>query len=66
MSRFTLLSFFFLGIIFQGLFQAEILHVPGDYSTIQNAINTSQEGDTVLVSDGSYFENIKLRVKVIS
>jgi hypothetical protein len=65
MSRFSLLFFFFLGIIFQGSFHTEILTVPGEYSTIQNAINASGEGDTVLVSDGTYLENINFNGKNI-
>ncbi len=31
-----------------------VLHVPGEYSTIQTAINAAQNGDTVLVADGTY------------
>lgn len=58
MHRFILLIFFFLGILFQGLFKASVLKVPDDYNTIQEAINASQNGDTVLVADGTYFENI--------
>ena len=33
-------------------------NVPGDYSTIQEAINASQDGDNIVVSSGTYYENI--------
>ena len=34
------------------------IHVPGDYPTIQDGINASVNGDTVLVAPGTYVENI--------
>ncbi len=44
---------------------ANVLEVPDEYSTIQSAINASQNGDTVLVSPGTYFENINFNGKNI-
>ena len=35
-----------------------VIHVPGDYSTIQLGLNNASEGDTVLVESGTYIENI--------
>jgi parallel beta-helix repeat protein len=35
-----------------------IINVPGDYPTIQLAINASIDGDTVLVQPGTYVENV--------
>lgn len=40
--------------------KAAVIHVPADYSTIQSAVNASEEGDTVLVSAGTYFENVQI------
>ena len=45
---------------------AQIIHVPGDYSTIQAAINAAYGGDTVLVEEGSYLENINFTGKAIT
>ena len=39
--------------------------VPQQYPTIQAGITASVHGDTVLVSEGTYFENIKYRGKRI-
>ena len=43
----------------------QILRVPQDYSTIQAAIDTAQNSDTVLVSEGRYYENINYYWKKI-
>jgi hypothetical protein len=40
---------------------SRVWHVPGDFSTIQPAIDAASGGDTVLVAPGVYTENLKLR-----
>ncbi len=35
-----------------------IIDVPGTYPTIQAAINASASGDTIIVSPGTYYENV--------
>jgi hypothetical protein len=42
---------------------ASILNVPGNYPTIQSAINAAVNGDTILVAPGTYYENVNFRGK---
>jgi parallel beta-helix repeat protein len=36
------------------------IYVPDNYSTIQSAVNAASYGDTIIVRDGTYIENIKV------
>lgn len=60
-----------LGLIFFSLISvfvlnAYIIHVPADYSEIQEAIDVSAEGDTILVERGIYEENLDLETHNIT
>ena len=43
-----------------------IINVPADQMTIQDGIVAATTGDTVLVADGSYYENIDFMGKGIT
>jgi hypothetical protein len=53
-------TFAFLSILLFVSFslQSQIIHVPQDQLTIQAAIDAAMDHDTVLVTQGEYFENI--------
>jgi parallel beta-helix repeat protein len=44
----------------------QIIHVPADVPTITQAISAAQNGDTVLVSPGTYFETVNFQGKAIT
>lgn len=44
----------------------QVIHVPADQPTIQKAINAAANGDTVLVSPGTYTENVDFLGKAIT
>ncbi|GEM_PF-3000966 len=49
-----------------GFAGATIRRVPQNFPTIQSGINAAVNGDTVLVSEGTFFENIRYRGKRIT
>ena len=57
---------FFQLLLFTSIAMAEVLYVPGEFSTIQDAIEASSNGDSVLVSPGLYPETINFEGKSIT
>jgi parallel beta-helix repeat protein len=44
--------------------RADIIHIPGDYPTIQEGIEACDPGDTVMVDSGTYDENLTVLAEV--
>ena len=56
----------FLLILLYVTVKATIINIPDDFPTIQQGINVSVDGDTVLVQPNIYFENINYNGKNIT
>ncbi len=64
MKKITLIAGIILTVC---VVNAQIIHVPEDYPTIQEGIDAAVDGDTVFVDgDTTYFENIKFNGKAIT
>ncbi|MBN2092987.1 T9SS type A sorting domain-containing protein [candidate division KSB1 bacterium] len=46
--------------------EAKIIKIPADYVKIQAGIDAAAKGDTVLVADNTYYENINFKGKAIT
>ena len=44
---------------------AEIINIPDQYSTIQAGIDASMDGDTILVDQGNYYENLIINKSIV-
>jgi len=65
MKNLSLLFFLFI-FATNPAYSQNTIHIPADYLTIQEGINAAQDGDTVLVADSTYFENINFKGKAIT
>ena len=53
-------------ILMQIICIGQIINVPNDQPNIQAGINAATDGDTVLVENGTYYENIRFMGKAIT
>ncbi len=66
-AAFSILTLAFLAIATSASASAQTtIHIPADQPTIQAGIDAAHNGDTVLVSPGTYYENIDFKGKAIT
>jgi len=61
---FALVLVFTLGLVTAVPAAAATINVPGDYATIQEAINAASANDTIMVAAGNYTEDLTIDVSV--
>lgn len=66
MKHFGLLSVISVFAIVPSILYSSTIIVPDDYPKIQEAVNAAVDGDTVLVSPGTYVENIDFIGKALT
>ena len=49
-----------LGLVTAAPVLADVINVPGDYATIQAAVDAASDGDTIVVAAGVYQENVEI------
>ena len=59
----TIIFSLVLFIPFMLFSQSDRINVPDDFAKIQDAIDSSVDGDTILVAPGTYYENVNFRGK---
>jgi hypothetical protein len=57
----TLQGIFFVLLVCVLAASATIIHVPGQYTTVQAGINAASDGDTVLVGPGTYTQQVTIQ-----
>jgi|GEM_PF-4953033 len=50
-------------ILLATVVSGQVIHVPAQYGTIQQAVDVAQPGDTVLIDDGTYYEHVLISGK---
>jgi pectin methylesterase-like acyl-CoA thioesterase len=54
----TALVVLFFAAFTASVVNAATIYVPDDYGTIQDAVDNATAGDTIIVRDGTYTENV--------
>ena len=66
MKTFLPFVFILIAFIMEASLFSNVINVPADQPTIQAGIDAATNGDTVLVDDGLYYENINFKSKAIT
>ena len=62
---FPVFASFLILTAFASASEAKTIYVPDDYEKIQWAVDNASAGDTIIVRDGTYYENVIICKKSI-
>jgi hypothetical protein len=62
----SILTIIFIFILFVSLTSPGIINFPADTSATQDGVNSSVDGDSAIVAEGDYYENIIFKGKAIT
>ena len=57
-------NYFLISTLIFSFLSATTINIPADYATIQEGIDAAQDGDIVIIAQGTYYENLTINKEI--